>query len=161
MNQHYGDAYNSINQQPAGGYQPGRFGWDARLRGAALAPGRLRACRVPVALVRCRDRFGGLKCPRGTTLLTTVPPGQATGWHYHDGTLYARVKQGTLSHFDATCASSRVHPEGSTLQEPPGADHVHLGRNLGTTDLELQVLYVLPHGAPFSQDAPNPGCDFE
>ncbi|WP_172383038.1 cupin domain-containing protein [Streptomyces sp. MNP-20] len=91
----------------------------------------------------------------------TIPPGQATGWHYHDGTLYARIKQGTLSHFDATCASSGVHPEGSTLQEPPGADHVHIGRNLGTTDLVLQVLYVLPHGAPFSQDAPNPGCDFE
>ncbi|MGA4844652.1 cupin domain-containing protein [Streptomyces sp. G45] len=91
----------------------------------------------------------------------TIPPGQATGWHYHDGTLYGRVKQGTLSHFDSTCASDGVYPAGSGLKEPPGADYVHFGQNRGTTDLVLEVLYVLPHGAPFSQDAPNPGCPFE
>ena len=38
----------------------------------------------------------------------TVPPGQSTGWHYHDGTLYGVVKQGTLSHFDSTCAPERL-----------------------------------------------------
>ncbi|ADI03460.1 hypothetical protein SBI_00339 [Streptomyces bingchenggensis BCW-1] len=91
----------------------------------------------------------------------TIPPGQATGWHFHDGTLYAYVKQGTLSHFAATCKSDGVHPQGRFLEEPPGADHVHIGRNLGATDVVLEVLYVLPHGAPFSQDAPNPGCDFQ
>lgn len=91
----------------------------------------------------------------------TVPPGQGTGWHYHDGTLYGHVRQGTLSHFDATCASDGVYPAGSSLREPPGADHVHIGQNRGSTDIVLEVLYVLPHGAPFSQDAPNPGCDFE
>lgn len=91
----------------------------------------------------------------------TIPPGQATGWHYHDGPLYGYVQQGTLSHFDATCASDGVYPRGQALEEPPGADHVHIGRNLGTTDVVLKVLYVLPHGAPLAQDAPNPGCDFE
>lgn len=91
----------------------------------------------------------------------TIPPGQGTGWHYHDGTLYGYVKQGTLSHFDATCASDGVYSKGSSLQEPSGADHVHIGQNRGTTDLVLEVLYVLPHGAPFSEDAPNPGCAFE
>ncbi|MGW0949415.1 cupin domain-containing protein [Streptomyces sp. NPDC002623] len=91
----------------------------------------------------------------------TIPPGQATGWHFHDGTLYAYVKHGTLSHFNATCASDGVYPEGSSLKEPSGAGNVHIGRNLGATDIVLEVLYVLPHGAPFSRDAPNPGCDFE
>ncbi|MGW1408303.1 cupin domain-containing protein [Streptomyces sp. NPDC002403] len=90
----------------------------------------------------------------------TIPPGQGTGWHYHDGTLYGRVRQGTLSHFVAGCVSDGVYPEGSSLQEPPGVDHVHIGRNRGSTDVVLDVLYVLPHGAPFSQDAPDPGCDF-
>ncbi|GAA3167647.1 MULTISPECIES: cupin domain-containing protein [Streptomyces] len=90
----------------------------------------------------------------------TVPPGQGTGWHYHDGTLYGRVEQGTLSHFDATCASDGVYPKGSSIEEPAGAGHVHVGENRGTTDVVLTVLYVLPHGAPFSQDAPNPGCPF-
>ncbi|WP_406425697.1 cupin domain-containing protein [Streptomyces sp. NBC_01589] len=88
----------------------------------------------------------------------TIPPGQATGWHYHDGTLYAYVKQGTLSHFDATCASDGVYKKGSFLEEPSGADHVHVGENRGTNDVVLEVLYVLPHDAPFSQDAPDPGC---
>ncbi|MGW2521466.1 cupin domain-containing protein [Streptomyces sp. NPDC001617] len=91
----------------------------------------------------------------------TIPPGQSTGWHYHDGTLYGFVKQGTLSHFESTCASDGVYKAGSTITEMSGSDHVHIGRNLGTTPLVLDVLYVLPHGAPFSEDAPNPGCDFQ
>ncbi|MET8247593.1 cupin domain-containing protein [Streptomyces sp. NPDC005202] len=91
----------------------------------------------------------------------TVPPGQSTGWHYHDGPLYGFVKQGTLSHFDPTCASDGVYRAGSTVQEPAGPGHVHLGRNLGDTPLVLDVLYVLPHGAPYSEDAPNPGCPFQ
>ena len=89
----------------------------------------------------------------------TIPPGQATGWHYHDGTLYAFVKQGTLSHFDASCASDGVYEKGSFLKEPSGADHVHIGENRGATDVVLEVLYVLPHGTPFSQDAPSLGCE--
>lgn len=91
----------------------------------------------------------------------TVPPGQATGWHYHDGPLYGFVKQGTLSHFGSDCASDGVYRTGSTIQEPAGPDHVHIGRNLGDTPLVLDVLYVLPHGSPFSEDAPNPGCPFQ
>ncbi|BBC35119.1 hypothetical protein SGFS_064130 [Streptomyces graminofaciens] len=91
----------------------------------------------------------------------TIPPGQSTGWHYHDGTLYGFVKQGTLSHFESTCESDGVYKAGSTIMEMSGSDHVHIGRNLGTTPLVLDVLYVLPHGAPFSEDAPNPGCDFQ
>jgi quercetin dioxygenase-like cupin family protein len=91
----------------------------------------------------------------------TIPPGQATGWHYHDGPLYAFTQQGTLSHYDSTCASDGVYPQGSFIREPAGPGNVHLGRNEGDTAVVLDVLYVLPHGAPFSRDAPNPGCPFE
>ncbi|MFI6935430.1 cupin domain-containing protein [Streptomyces sp. NPDC050287] len=91
----------------------------------------------------------------------TIPPGQATGWHYHDGTLYGYVASGTLSHFNATCASDGTYKKGSSLVEPAGSGNVHIGRNLGSTDVVLEVLYVLPHGAPFSEDAANPGCAFE
>ncbi|MDX3771184.1 cupin domain-containing protein (plasmid) [Streptomyces sp. NBC_01707] len=91
----------------------------------------------------------------------TIPPGQSTGWHFHDGTLYGYVQKGTLSHFDSTCAADGVYHAGSALREPSGAGHVHIGRNLGRQDVVLDVLYVLPHGAPFSEDAPNPGCDFQ
>ncbi|MEU8809093.1 cupin domain-containing protein [Streptomyces violaceoruber] len=89
----------------------------------------------------------------------TIPAGQATGWHYHDGTLFAYVKQGTLSHFDSNCASDGVYKKGSFLKEPAGADHVHIGENRGADDVVLDVLYVMPHGAPLSEDAPAPGCD--
>ena len=39
-------------------------------------------------------------------------------------------------------------------------DHVHIARNLGTTPVVLEVTYVDPAGAPTSDSAPNPGCDF-
>jgi len=91
----------------------------------------------------------------------TIPPGQATGWHYHDGTLYGYIKEGTLSHFDSKCESDGVYRTGSFIQEPSGSAHVHIGVNRGTTPLVLDVLYVLPHGAPFSEDAANPGCPFQ
>jgi quercetin dioxygenase-like cupin family protein len=91
----------------------------------------------------------------------TIPPGQATGWHYHQGTLYAQVKQGTLSHFDSTCAADGTYHKGQFLSEPSGSTHVHIGRNLGRTNVVLEVLYVNPAGAALSTDAPNPGCDFQ
>ncbi|MFF0050820.1 cupin domain-containing protein [Streptomyces sp. NPDC005498] len=91
----------------------------------------------------------------------TLPPGQSTGWHFHDGSLVGYVQQGTLSHFDAACQPDGVYKKHSVIKEPAGADHVHIGRNLGTVPVILDVLYVLPHGAPLSEDAPNPGCDFE
>jgi quercetin dioxygenase-like cupin family protein len=89
-----------------------------------------------------------------------IPAGQDNGWHYHDGTVYAWVRHGTLSHFDTTCNADGVYRTGRFLVEPGGRDHVHTGRNLGTTEVVLDVLYVLPKGSPLSEDAPNPGCAF-
>ena len=91
----------------------------------------------------------------------TVPPGQSTGWHYHDGPLYGLVRQGTLTHYDSSCAQDGEYRTGGVIREPAGADHVHIGVNEGDKALVLDVLYVLPHGAPLSVDAPNPGCSFE
>lgn len=91
----------------------------------------------------------------------TVQPGGSTGWHYHDGTLYAVVVQGTLTHSDSTCATDGVYEHGSIVIEPSGANRVHIGRNLGSQPLVLAVLYVNPAGSPLAEDAPNPGCDFQ
>lgn len=91
----------------------------------------------------------------------TLPAGQSTGWHYHRGTLYGTVKTGTLSHYDASCAHDGEYRTGAHIVEPPGPGNVHIGRNLGTTDTVLVVLYVNPKGSALSEDAPNPGCDFE
>lgn len=91
----------------------------------------------------------------------TVTPGGSTGWHYHDGRLYALVKKGTLTRTMSDCTTTEVHPAGDTLVEPSGAGHVHLGRNLGAADVVLEVLYVLPAGSPLARDAANPGCAFD
>jgi quercetin dioxygenase-like cupin family protein len=91
----------------------------------------------------------------------TLPPGQSTGWHFHDGNLVGLVRQGTLSHFDSSCKSDGVYRTGNSIIEPSGANHVHIGRNLGRTPVVLDVLYILPVGKPLSEDAPNPGCDFQ
>ena len=88
----------------------------------------------------------------------TVQPGGYTGWHFHDGTLYAYVKSGTLTHNMADCSVDGVYHAGRAFTEKP--DQVHIGRNLGSTPLVLEVLYVLPAGSPLSEDAPNPGCGF-
>ncbi|ACU73863.1 Cupin 2 conserved barrel domain protein [Catenulispora acidiphila DSM 44928] len=91
----------------------------------------------------------------------TIQPGGTTGWHWHDGTLYAYVERGTLTHTDADCTTTDVYRRGAVFIEPSGADHVHVGRNLGTAPLVLDVLYVDPAGSPLSEDAPNPGCSFQ
>ncbi|MGX1372831.1 hypothetical protein RKD19_008190 [Streptomyces canus] len=52
-----------------------------------------------------------------------------------------------------------MYEEGSSLREPSSADHARIGESQGATDLILEVLHVLPHGSPFSQDAPSPGCE--
>ena len=90
----------------------------------------------------------------------TIQPGGYTGWHYHDGTLYAFIKSGTLTHDESDCSVDGVYHRGAAFTEPSGKDHVHIGRNLGTEPVVLDVLYVLPAGSPLSEDAPNPGCPF-
>ncbi|HKN55933.1 MAG TPA: cupin domain-containing protein [Amycolatopsis sp.] len=90
----------------------------------------------------------------------TIQPGGYTGWHYHDGTLYAFIKSGTLTHDQSDCSVDGVYHRGAAFTEPSGKDHVHIGRNLGTEPVVLDVLYVLPAGSPLSEDAPNPGCPF-
>jgi quercetin dioxygenase-like cupin family protein len=89
----------------------------------------------------------------------TVDPGGSTGWHHHDGTLYAVVKKGVLTRTLADCTTTFVHHRGDTLIEEPA--HVHVGRNLAPVPMVLEVLYVNPAGTPLSRDEPNPGCSFE
>ena len=53
----------------------------------------------------------------------TIASGGSTGWHYHDGTLYAFVEQGTLTHDESNCQVDASYGPGSTFIEPSGADH--------------------------------------
>jgi quercetin dioxygenase-like cupin family protein len=91
----------------------------------------------------------------------TIEPGGTTGWHYHDGTLYATVEQGTLTHTESDCKTTASYSTGAFFIEDSGANNVHIGRNLGTTPVVLDVLYVDPAGSPLSESVPNPGCSFQ
>ncbi|SMD17726.1 cupin domain-containing protein [Kibdelosporangium aridum] len=91
----------------------------------------------------------------------TLAAGGTTGWHHHEGTLYALVRSGTLTHNKADCSIDGIYEPGSVFVEPAGQSNIHVGRNLGKTPVVLDVLYVLPEGAPLSVDEPNPGCDFQ
>jgi quercetin dioxygenase-like cupin family protein len=90
----------------------------------------------------------------------TIAPGGSTGWHYHDGPVYGIVRQGVVSHYDATCRSDMRGGPGSVIVEQAGSGHVHIERNEGTEPQVLDVLYTLPAGSPLAEDAPNPGCPF-
>lgn len=90
----------------------------------------------------------------------TVAPNGSTGWHTHQGLIYGIVKSGTLTHYAADCRQDGVYTAGDPITDPSGPDHVHLGRNEGTTPVVLDVTYVAPAGAPTSDSAANPGCDF-
>jgi len=90
----------------------------------------------------------------------TISPGGSTGWHWHDGKLIGVVKQGTLTHNVSDCSVDGVYNVGDPVVEPAGADHVHIGRNLGADPVILEIIYVDPVGKPLAEDAPNPGCDF-
>jgi uncharacterized RmlC-like cupin family protein len=91
----------------------------------------------------------------------TIAPGGSTGWHTHQGVIYGIVKAGELTHYSADCRQDGVFGAGTPITDPTGPDHVHIGRNLGSTPLILEVTYIDPAGAPTSDSAPNPGCDFE
>ncbi len=87
----------------------------------------------------------------------TIQPGGSTGWHYHDGRVFGVVREGTLTRTMADC-SVVVSPEGSPVVEDSGADHIHVGRNLGPGVLVLWVDYIQPAGTPLAVDVPDPGC---
>lgn len=90
----------------------------------------------------------------------TIAPGGSTGWHTHQGEIYGVVKAGTLTHYSSDCVEDGLYAAGDAITDPTGIDHVHLGRNLGTAPVILEVTYVDPAGAPTADDAANPGCAF-
>lgn len=90
-----------------------------------------------------------------------IPPGGSTGWHWHPGQVYAVIRAGTLTHFDADCGVDGVYPTGGAITETSGPGYVHVGRNLGPDPLVLWAGYIVAAGEPLAVDAPNPGCPFE
>ncbi|WP_235623985.1 cupin domain-containing protein [Mycolicibacterium goodii] len=91
----------------------------------------------------------------------TIAAGGSTGWHTHQGLVYGIVKTGVLTHYESNCKRDGVFGPGTPITDPTGPDHVHIGRNEGSTPLVLEVTYVDSAGAPTSDSAPDPGCNLE
>lgn len=86
----------------------------------------------------------------------TVAPGGGTGWHYHPGEVFGFIAEGTMTHYDSTCAVDTVYPAGAPVKEGVGPGFVHNGRNEGLTPLVMEVAYINPVGTPLSVDVPEP-----
>ena len=93
----------------------------------------------------------------------TIQPGGHTGWHSHPGPALVVIKSGTFTLYDGDDPSCTPHvfDTGSAFVDR-GGGHVHIGRNEGTTAVELSVTYLLPVGAaPRTDVTPAPGnCPF-
>jgi len=91
-------------------------------------------------------------------------PGGHTGWHTHPGPVVVVVASGELTYYDAddpTCTGV-TYPAGSAFLDP-GHGHIHIARNLSTSDnLVLYATYFeVPAGQTQRLDAPDPGnCSF-
>lgn len=72
----------------------------------------------------------------------TIRPGGNFGWHVHGAPVAVIVTGGTLTVFDPKvqgCAPFTVS-KGQSFVEP--ANHVHLARNDGTTNVTLYAFYM-------------------
>lgn len=87
----------------------------------------------------------------------TIAPGGTTGWHYHDGPVYAYVESGVLTRTLHDC-SQVTTPAGEIIAEDVDGNHVHEGTNVGAVPVVLYALYIEPPGKPFAEDAPAPPC---
>lgn len=87
----------------------------------------------------------------------TIAPGGTTGWHFHDGPVYAFVESGVLTRTLTDCSEVST-PAGNVVAEDVGSNHVHEGINTGTVPVVLYAAYIEPPGKPFAEDAPAPPC---
>lgn len=86
-----------------------------------------------------------------------IAPGGTTGWHFHDGPVYAYVETGVLSRTLSDCSVVST-AAGIVVAEDVGGDHVHEGTNFGAVPVVLYAAYLEPPGKPFAEDAAAPGC---
>jgi quercetin dioxygenase-like cupin family protein len=86
----------------------------------------------------------------------TIAPGGDTGWHSHPGPVFLLISAGTGSLYfaDDPTFTPEIHPAGTGFVEEGG--DVHILRNEGNTNLEVTVLFLVPHGAPPRIDEPAP-----
>ena len=79
-------------------------------------------------------------------------PGEAAGFHTHDGTEIAQVVEGSILIVEKG-GSSKTYNTGESFVVLRGV--VHDARNPGTTEATLAITYVLDKGAPLRVMVPQ------
>jgi quercetin dioxygenase-like cupin family protein len=82
-----------------------------------------------------------------------IAPGGHTGWHSHPGPVFVMITAGAMT-LEQADGSTAVYSAGTGFVEEPG--QVNIGRNEGTSDLELVAFFLTPLGAPIRTDEPQP-----
>jgi quercetin dioxygenase-like cupin family protein len=92
-----------------------------------------------------------------------IAPSGTTGWHSHPGPVIVVVQAGALTLYssDDPMCTGHTYIAGQAFIDS-GQGHVHIAYNHTSEDLELWATYLdVPAGAPFRNDAPDPGtCVF-
>ena len=84
-----------------------------------------------------------------------IKPGGHTGWHSHPGPVFVMVTAGTMTLYQADDPDNPVdYPAGTGFVED--ARRVHIARNEGDVDLELDAFLLIPLGQPARIDEPAP-----
>ena len=91
-----------------------------------------------------------------SVVTVTMAPGGTTGWHRHPGLVMIAVTEGTGTLYAADCTSTS-YTAGDVFVET-GEDSAALVRNETENPFVITVTFVVPQGAPFRIDEPNPGC---
>jgi quercetin dioxygenase-like cupin family protein len=105
--------------------------------------------QVPTGALQMFDVPAGGKAQTVYIAHRILKPGESIGLHTHDGAEITHVIAGDFQlTFDGK--NTAYHAGGSFIV-PRGAKHD--GKNIGTTDCELAVTYVLDKGAPLREAA--------
>jgi quercetin dioxygenase-like cupin family protein len=84
-----------------------------------------------------------------------IEPDGHTGWHSHPGPVFVMVTAGTLSLYQADDPDNPTdYHAGEGFVEDAG--RVHIARNEGDVDLELDAFLLIPLGEPARIDEPAP-----
>ena len=80
-----------------------------------------------------------------------IEPGGHTGWHSHPGPVFVMITAGTMTLYQADDLDNPAdYPAGAGFVEDAG--RVHIARNEGDDDLELDAFFLVPRGAPLRID---------
>lgn len=105
--------------------------------------------QLPTGALQMFDVPAGGKAQTVYIAHRILKPGESIGLHTHDGEEITQVIAGDFQL--TTDGKDMVYHGGSSFMVPRGVKHD--GKNVGTTNVDLAVTYVLDKGAPLRNAA--------